>query len=279
MGSDVDPDAGSGQCRLRDRVSKVSRCQPSISCHPGRTAAILRVDPEGGIDVRPDEETCWTLIRAVAAGNERDRETFARVYQPVVRAYLGARWTQVRTLRQEIDDAVQEGFIDCLRPGGALERYDSEKGRGFRAFLYGIVRNVARRVEQRRARIRTRQEDSKSPLAAQPVDDESLGAAFDRSWARAILREAARRQRDQAAERGDAAIERVQLLELRFNDGLSIREIARRWETDPARLHHVYATARKEFRRVLESLVNFHSPDATSDQVRNESDHLLELVG
>lgn len=229
--------------------------------------------------MQPDEETCWTLIRAAAAGSARERETFARVYEPVVRAYLGARWSRDARSLQEMDDAVQEVFVDCLRPQGALERYDPGKGPGFRAFLYGTVRNVARRIEQRRARARTQQEDSKAPLAARPADEESLGAAFDRSWARSLLREAARTQRDQAAQRGDAALERVRLLELRFRDGLPIREIAKRWETDPARLHHVYATARKEFRRVLESLVRFHSPQASSEQVSRECKHLLELVG
>ena len=41
---------------------------------------------------------------------------------------------------------------------------------------------------------------------------------------------------------------------------LPIREIARRWNTDPARLHHDYARARDEFERSLRDVIAVHHP-------------------
>lgn len=224
------------------------------------------------------DDTCWTLIRAAASGSTREQEKFARTYEPVVRAYLGARWRGRKELLQDLDDAVQEVFIDCLKPAGALMRVDPDRPTGFRAFLYGTVRNVALRAERRFARNRLRQEQSTNPIDACSADDESLGVAFDRSWALALVRVAGMRQRRRAADAGEAAQERVKLLHMRFHDGLPIREIARLWETDAARLHHVYATARKEFRRYLEEVVSYHHPDAAREDVSVECERLLEFV-
>ena len=54
------------------------------------------------------------------------------------------------------------------------------------------------------------------------------------------------------------------LLRLRFHEELPIREIAARWQEDPARLHHEYATARDEFRTALRAVVAFHQPGPAS---------------
>ena len=79
--------------------------------------------------------------------------------------------------------------------------------------------------------------------------------------------------------RARPAIERVRLLKLRFEEGLPIREIARRWDTEAARLHHVYATARKDFVRSLGEVVRYHEPDASGDDVDRECRQLLESLG
>src|SRR5215831_5732627 len=97
------------------------------------------------------ESTCWTVIRAAAAGSPADREELARRYLAVVRAYLAARWRGLN-LRAELDDAVQEVFVECFRQGGALEAAGAGRVSSFRAFLYGVVRNVARRFESRPVR-------------------------------------------------------------------------------------------------------------------------------
>src|SRR5262245_65632746 len=94
------------------------------------------------------ESTCWTVIRAAAAGSPAGREELARRYLAVVRAYLAARW-RGSPLRTDLDDAVQEVFVECFRQGGALEAAGAGHVPSFRAFLYGIVRNVARRFDSR----------------------------------------------------------------------------------------------------------------------------------
>jgi DNA-directed RNA polymerase specialized sigma24 family protein len=58
-----------------------------------------------------------------------------------------ARAGRRRRCASEIDDGVQEVFIDCLRDDGALGR--SDPARPFRPFLFGVARTVALRFEQR----------------------------------------------------------------------------------------------------------------------------------
>jgi RNA polymerase sigma-70 factor (ECF subfamily) len=193
------------------------------------------------------------MIRGAAAGARRDREEFVRRYASVIRAYLCARWRGSPNLR-ELDDAMQEVFLDCFRVDGALTRVESGREGGFRAFLYGVVRNVARRVEHARARSGRPLDGTTEP----PATGDSFSDIFDRAWARALVRQAGRRQASLARDAGPDAVRRVDLLRLRFEEGLPIVDIARRWEEDPARLHHEYATARREFRRALHEVVLEH---------------------
>jgi DNA-directed RNA polymerase specialized sigma24 family protein len=148
------------------------------------------------------QATCWTLIRAAAGGAPREREEFARRYVPVLRAYLAARW-RGSPLFQDLDDAVQDVFVECLRPRGALDHLDPARNGGFRAFLYGVARNVALRRESRRPREEAMHTDA--PLDAVADDRSSLSHVFDRAWAKAILREAARVQEQRARAAGEAA--------------------------------------------------------------------------
>src|SRR5581483_1869804 len=184
------------------------------------------------------ESTCWTVIRAAAAGSPSDRDELARRYLGVVRAYLGARW-RGSPLRTDLDDAVQEVFVQCFREGGAVEAAGAGRVPAFRAFLYGVIRNVARQFESRKVR-------TPEPLPDIEAAELSQSRLFDRTWAQAIMAEAAQLQRQHATLRGKDAQHRVELLRLRFEEGLPIRAIAERWGEDPARLHHAYALARQE---------------------------------
>jgi RNA polymerase sigma-70 factor (ECF subfamily) len=92
------------------------------------------------------DSTCWTLLRDAAAGGESPRAEFVSRYAPVVRSYLGARWRN-SNLIQELDDTLQDVFVECFREGGLLERAEPDRPGGFRAYLYGAVRKVALRVE------------------------------------------------------------------------------------------------------------------------------------
>jgi len=215
------------------------------------------------------ESTCWTIIRAAAAGSAGDREELARRYLSVVRAYLATRW-RGSALQADLDDAVQEVFVEFFRQGGALQAAGAGRVPGFRPFLYGIVRNVARRFESRPAR-------ATGPLPDLPADEASLSRLFERSWAQAIMAEAAQRQRRQAAQRGPEAVRRTELLRLRFEEGLPIRTIAERWNVPAAELHHAYALARREFKAALLEVVAFHHP-GTPAAVEEEAASLLTAL-
>ena len=220
----------------------------------------------------PDESTWWTMVRGAAAGDAAARAAFAERYLPAVRAYLSARWRS-GPLAGEIEDATQEVFVECFRDGGALARVEPSRAGGFRGYLYGVVRNVALRAEDRRGH------PPPLPLPEGELDsgDSSLSRDFDRAWAHGVMREAAARQTARAAKEGEAALRRVDLLRLRFQDGLPIREIAARWSADPAWVHHEYARARTEFRAaLLEVVAEQHG--GTPSEVERESAALLDLL-
>ena len=215
------------------------------------------------------ESTCWTVIRAAAAGSAADREELARRYLAVVRAYLAARW-RGSPLRPDLDDAVQEVFVECFRQGGALDAADAGRVPSFRAFLYGVVRNVARRFECRPVR-------GAAPLPELQANEADLSRLFERTWALALMTDAAQRQQRRASERGPEAVQRVELLRLRFEEGLPIRAIAERWGVAAAELHHAYAKARQEFREALLEVVAFHRPGSPAD-VEQEAAALLKAL-
>lgn len=217
-----------------------------------------------------DEATCWTLIHAAAEGDRPARDEFARLYEPIARSYLSARWRH--SGNAVLDDAVQDFFVECFRAGGILAKIDESHSGGFRAFFFGAVRNIALCHESKRP----------SPGALPPelaADDTSLAAAFDRAWAKSLLKEAGRVQADMAKRVGERAVRRVELLRLRFREGLAIREIAVQWATDAALLHREYATARDEFRAALRSVVAFHHPNAGPSELDAACVELLSLLG
>ncbi len=220
--------------------------------------------------------TCWTVIRGAAAGHKRERDEFARRYLPVVRAYLSARW-KGSPLRGDLDDAVQEVFVACFKAEGALERADSQQPGGFRAFFYGVVRNVAREYERRKARKKERQPASGFLHDNVPSDDDGLSTLFDRAWGMSILEQAVGRHKNKAEQAQDeTSLRGVELLRLRFEDGLPIREIASRWDMDPARVHKEYARARDAYRDALTEVVAFHHP-GNPGEVERECVRLLAL--
>jgi RNA polymerase sigma factor (sigma-70 family) len=222
------------------------------------------------------EVTCWTLVHGAADGDGDARSLFARTYLPVVRAYLAARWKGGPHVA-DIDDAVQESFVECFRAEGALGKADPDKAGKFRTFLFAVVRNVARRMEEKRAVDRARRAAS----AIEPGDIEDHGEhasqAFDRAWAEALLRRAAERQAEAARANGERALRRVELMRLRFAEDKPIREIAKLWNEDAADLHHEYAKAREEFKAALHAEVAFHHP-GNAGEIERECEELLGLL-
>ncbi len=217
-----------------------------------------------------EHETSWTMIDAARDGDAAARERFVGAYASVVRSYLVARWSRSR-LAHEIDDAVQDVFVDCLRERGALLR--SDPARPFRPFLYGVTRTVALRYEQRAGRA-----DGVEPAGEEHEARETrLSVAFDREFAVQIMREATQLQRERAREAGALRQRRVELLDLRFQRGLSIADIAALWNEDAARVHHVYADAREDFRDALREVVKQRS-GAQSADLERECAWMLEVL-
>ncbi|MBL8752116.1 MAG: sigma-70 family RNA polymerase sigma factor [Planctomycetes bacterium] len=197
-------------------------------------------------------ETCWSLVGRAANGDADARSRFSHAYLPLVRSFLATRW-RCTPLAAEVDDAVQDVFVECFRPAGPLGRADRAAG-DFRGFLFGVVRNVALRVEGRR---QTRAASADSALFEDLADPaEGVSRVFDREWARTLMREAGERMQRRATD--DAARLRVELLRLRFGGDLPIRDIAARWQMDPDSVHRAYARAREEFRLCLREVVAFH---------------------
>lgn len=238
--------------------------------------------------MRHHDDTHWTEIQAAGRGDAEARTAFADRYQALVRAYLGARWRGSRMMA-DLEDATQDVFLDCLRAGGPLGRVDRGRKVRFRSFLFGVVRKVAQRHEERAYAARRLGDSipggvggavsataSSVGLAAVETRVESASLAFDRAWARAVLVRAVARQRALADAAGAAARERVELLRMRLDENLPIREIARIWRRDPAQLHHEYAQARTEFKRALRDELALESGcDARAADA--DCDRLLEI--
>jgi RNA polymerase sigma factor (sigma-70 family) len=219
--------------------------------------------------------TVWTQVRRAVDGSQEDRDAFGRRYLPLVREYLRRRW-EGWWLAGSVDDAAQDVFVECFRPGGVLTR--AEPGRGLRGLLVATARNVARRHEESAAQRRERTPHETAFLHAQPAREDSLTALFDRRWAEATMAEAAGRMEQLARQADDAARQRFELLQLRFEEGLPIRDIAARWGLDPRQVHDAYARARREFHRCLREVVAAHGGVAHSDLDR-ECQELLDLLG
>ncbi|HMS15713.1 MAG TPA: sigma-70 family RNA polymerase sigma factor [Planctomycetota bacterium] len=200
--------------------------------------------------------TCWTMIEAAAQGDAEERERFCSRYLPVVEAALTSRW-KGRIVAKEISDATQDVFLECLKGGGALESVDRHHSSSFRSFLYGVTRNVAKRYEMRLVRRELVSLDQ-SGVDFGLADEATLEAEFDRAWAAGIMREVAERLTSWASGRGRAAQRRVEILRLRFSEGVSLRAIAEREGLPEGRIHKDYALARKEFLAMLRQVVAWH---------------------
>ncbi len=224
---------------------------------------------------KTSQETCWTLVHGAAEGAEDARALFAEVYLPVVRAYLAARWNGGPMLGR-LDDAVQDTFVECFRGEGALARIDG--GGRFRTYLFAVVRNVARRHEERRNKDAARGGPAIS-LVEPTSGTDRPSRVFDRTWLDTLLKRAAARQAEWARGQGEDALRRIELMRLRFVDGLPVRAIAERWDVPAASVHREYRQARRDFQRALREEVAFHHPGATRDEVDEECAKLLELLG
>jgi RNA polymerase sigma-70 factor (ECF subfamily) len=223
-------------------------------------------------------DTWVTLIRRAAAGEVDDRSLFCHRYLAPVRAYIAARWRGTPWI-ENLDDAVQEVFVECLRERGVLQSYDPDRGPGFRAFLYGVVRNVALRFEQTQVRKGGREQAAETArLRDLAADEDALSMVFDRAWAVSIMEQARERMEQLALVEGRAARRRVEILRLHFEDGLTLRAIAERWQVGHEFVRREYRKAKKTFKASLRQVVAYHCNDARAG-AEAECERLLMLVG
>jgi len=222
------------------------------------------------------ESTCWTVIRGAAAGDNHARDRFVRIYRPFILACLADRWHAPRD-RNGLEDAAHDVLIECMKEGGVLAKVCPDRPGGFRAFLAGVVRNIARNIERKRSADPAR--PAEGPMDVEQLADSATSPSrhLDRAWAETLMREARERHTDQAHQAGPDALRRVELLRLVFHEGLKIREIAARWEADAAELHHQYAKGRKEFKTALLEVVRFHY-SGTPAEVERKCADLLALL-
>ncbi len=235
---------------------------------PVRYAAVVSTAPD---------ETCWTVLRAASDGDAAARAVFARSYAGPIRAYLKHRWRD-RSIASHIDDAIQDVFVECYKPEGVLER--AEPGRGdFRALLYGVVRNVARRYEERTAKSIHRAPKESVYLDELPHQADALSRVFDRTWAQSLLREAVERHRTASGDGDPEALHRFRVLRMRHDDGFAVREIATKLgEPDVAKVHNDYRRARREFAVHLRAVVARHT-GVEGDDIDTECRRLTGLLG
>lgn len=175
----------------------------------------------------------------------------------------------------ELDDAVQEVFLLCFGDRSVLTGADPR--RGFRKFLYGVARNVARNMERTLARRARNVPGADVDPHGLPAADPALSRIFDREYARSIMQEAAETMAAQARSAGGEAPRRVELLRLRFEEGLPIRDIARLWAADPDALHRQYAKASREFKAALRDVVGL-AERCAPDRLEAECDRLLRML-
>lgn len=204
------------------------------------------------------ENTRWSIIEGAAAGDAEARQRFAALYSPALRAYFCERWRSSPCI-ESVDDAAQEVFVDCYKPAGALERADRRRRGGFRAFFYGVAQIVALRFERAAHRDRDRAERLNADQVT--ADEDSVSRVFDRAWARSIVQEAVLLHTQRAQLLGERARLRVEILRLRFEEGLPVRAIAERLDLAPEVAHREYARGRASYRKVLESVVRTHYGD------------------
>lgn len=216
------------------------------------------------------------MILEASAGDEGRRAEFVAVYGSPIRAYLEARW-RGRAQHTELEDAIQEVFLECLREGGVLERCREEPPGGFRPFLLAVVRNIARRVEERRAGRKEHHLTTRFQREGGVDEDTDPARMFDRTWAVTIVRNARRRVEERLGKGSPAAQQRVELLRLRYQEGVPVKEIAPQIGEDPRRVHHQLEEARRDFHRALREEVAFHLP-GNQEEVEQECRLLLGLL-
>lgn len=206
------------------------------------TPTDLKTDPTTDLD--------WRLAQAAARGDERARTDFWQRYGHPVRLWLWFRWCHT-SRRNLVDDAAQEVFLECFRPGGALAHLDRARAHhGFEAYLRGVVRNVACRIERAQAR-EFHHRRSLVAAAGQAAPEESGSAErIDRAWAHDQVL-AALDLLDREDRQAGTSHSLREFLRAHFEQGQQVRTIAAAWQEHVDHVHEVRRRACQRFRDCL----------------------------
>lgn len=202
--------------------------------------------------------TSWSLIELAASGDAVGREEFARRYDPVVRSVICARWKLSRE-HADVDDATQEVFVRCFRENGPLARADRQRPQGFRAYLYGIVRNVTAEAERREGSRREVTGDQTEQLKAAESREAALSQVFERAWHRLILQETAELLDRRAT--GPRRVAAQSALHLRMHGGVKPAEIATRLGIEVSVVYELIREAKAQYRAAFLEVMASHYPD------------------
>lgn len=213
----------------------------------------------------PFDTTHWSVVLGAAEQNPARRQAFGKQYLPIVRAYLAARW-RLPADHERVEDAVQDVFVQCFRPGGALKHVDPIRPGGFRSFLFGVVRHVAIDAERQRYRLSGLAPNGGDNLDATEANEDLPSQVFDREWARMVAEQAFELM---SARGGGVAQRRIAVLRLRYYDGIPPREIAANARMDVRDVYRLLEAGRNQFRAtMLEVMAKHHSGESRSELER-----------
>lgn len=220
------------------------------------------------------DTTHWSVVLGAAAGRAEARDAFCRTYGSIIRSYLCARW-RVPFTHENVEEGVQEVFLECFKERGALTRVDPE--RPFRAYLYGVTSVTAVALERKwRKRDRDHAVSGFEPDRIER-DEATLSHVFDREWARMVGREARVLFAQRAAE-GDAPARRARCLELRYQQGKPPREIAQELGIQVERVYEMLHQAKADYRSALLEVVSQHHPGAAKADLERICTELAGLL-
>lgn len=223
------------------------------------------------------DSTCWSVVLGAAAGDPTMRDEFCRRYEPVIRAYLSARWRMARD-HEALADATQEVFVQCFREHGALQRIDPQREGGMRAFLYGVTAKTALDFERRGARWHRDAKGGNVDLQQVERSEVTLSAAFDKAWAAMIGREARRLLATRAAAGSEATRRRFFLLEQRYYHGRAPRDLAPTVGLDPQRISEILTEAKAEYRAALLEVMATYFPNDTERELETRCAELARML-
>tara|TARA_R110002072_G_scaffold25443_6_gene85223 strand:- start:185426 stop:186262 length:837 start_codon:yes stop_codon:yes gene_type:complete len=258
---------------LRDEFAAGMRLL-ALRSVPGRAASPLSSSMTRPAMTRFDS-TSWSLVLGAAAAVPKDQEEFGRRYGPLVRGYFSSRW-RLSMQDARIADASQEVFLRIFSPGGPLTRVDKQRPSGFRAFLRGVLHNVAAELERRDRRDRT------SPLDSDmlPIDqsEQSPSGAFDRVWAEMITDAAWELMREKA-KRDRWAQYRLQVLGHRYVDDMSCEQIAAQIsELTVDQVYRLLTAGRSQFRSALMTVLSAHHPELLPEELEQKCREVVEAL-